>query len=87
MTTKSTTVEYKKRYEPTTEQLTLLGSWGYHAPHEDQQDRYVAINDLTARCAELMCELAPASRELSLAITKLREARMWANAAIACNEK
>lgn len=59
----------------------------YHPPtpndvvaHEDIR----AAGRLTARA---IVELAPPSRERSTAIAKLREAIMWANAAIACNPR
>lgn len=58
----------------------------YHPPGGTQSERYERLR-LTARnLAELLNQSCPPSRELSLAQTKLQEAVMWANAAIACNE-
>lgn len=58
----------------------------YHAPKGDQAERYQLIRDRAKDLALCMSELAPASRELSLALTNLEQAVMWANAAIARNE-
>ena len=59
----------------------------YHRPFGDQQKRYERIRD-EARClAHTVHYLCPDSREKSLAITNLEQAVMWANAAIARNEK
>ena len=40
----------------------------------------------TKELAYLIDELCPASREKSLALTKIEESIMWANASIARNE-
>lgn len=58
----------------------------YHAPKGDQAERYEAIRTKARKLAELIEESCPDSREKSLANTKLEEAVMWANAAIARNE-
>ena len=58
----------------------------YHAPHGDQVKRYEKIRALGYNLAERLNELCPDSREKSIAITKLEESIMWANAAIARNE-
>lgn len=58
----------------------------YHPPKGDQTDRYFRIRAKAYQLAELVEELAPESRERSLAITKIEEAVMWANASIARNE-
>jgi hypothetical protein len=58
----------------------------YHAPHGTQTERYEKIRfqgKLLALRVESDC---PDSRERSLALTKIEEAVMWANAAIARNE-
>lgn len=62
---------------------TRLRNFTYHAPHDDQQERYVQIRDNARMLSELFNGLCPSSRELSLAQTKLEEAVFWANAAIA----
>lgn len=55
----------------------------YHAPHGNQQERYQAIRDKARELAEVLSAACPASREESLAFTKLEECVMWANASIA----
>jgi hypothetical protein len=58
----------------------------YHAPKDDQPERYVALRSKAQELADLIVTLTPESREQSLALTKLEEAVMFANAAIARNE-
>ncbi len=58
----------------------------YHAPKGSQSDLFGIIRDIAQSLAVEIDELCPASREKSLAITKLEEAVMWANAAIARRE-
>lgn len=58
----------------------------YHPPKDDQPARYVSIRDKGKELALLVEKLCPESRERSLAFTRLEEAIMWANAAIARNE-
>ena len=61
-----------------------------HAHHENSSPevghRHTGVRIATHAAAKHLAELCPPSRELSLAMTKLEEARMWANAAIACNQ-
>ena len=59
----------------------------YHAPHGDQVERYASLREAGRQLAIKIVESTPVSREQSLALTKLEEAVMWANAAIARNEK
>jgi len=58
----------------------------YHAPKGDQAERYGSIRDLAKKLAETIASLTPVSREQSLALTKLDEVVMFANAAIARTE-
>lgn len=58
----------------------------YHAPQEGQPEKYEAIRDLALTTAKFINDVCPDSREKSLSMTKLEEAVMWANAAIARNE-
>jgi hypothetical protein len=64
----------------------LAKRFTYHAPKGDQAGRYERIRSEAHDLALVIDELAPDSREKSLAITNLEEAVMWANAAIARNE-
>jgi hypothetical protein len=60
----------------------------YHAPFGDQVKRYGILRGLGADLADAILLFTPAgSREQTLAIDNLRQAIMWANAAIACNEQ
>jgi hypothetical protein len=60
-------------------------NFSYHAPKEGQPEKYVSIRDKAKDLALLMEELCPTSREKALAMTKLEETVMWANASIARN--
>ena len=61
----------------------LITRFTYHAPKEGQPEKYEAIRNKGFGLAQTIETLCPDSREQSLAITKLEEAVMWANAAIA----
>jgi len=58
----------------------------YHTPKGDQAERYVALRDKAKELAHMIDQKCLESREKSLAITKLQECIMMANAAIAINE-
>ena len=58
----------------------------YHSPKGDQVDRYPHIRKRAKELNDTILRLTPKSREQSLALTKLEEAVMWANASIARNE-
>lgn len=58
----------------------------YHAPKGDQVERYTQIRERSKALANDYVNLCPYSRELSLALTHLEEAVMFANASIARNE-
>jgi len=55
----------------------------YHPPKEGQQDTYSFLRKRGLDFSLDIFALTPSSREQSLALTKLEEAVMWANAAIA----
>lgn len=55
----------------------------YHAPKKGQPELYEKIRDRAKGMANFIAKNTPESREQSLAITKLEEVVMWANAAIA----
>jgi hypothetical protein len=63
----------------------LQNRFTYHAPKPGQPEVYQEIRDNAHELARLINDHAPDSREKSLAITKLEEAVMWANASIARN--
>ena len=64
----------------------LENIYTYHAPKEGQPERYERIRYKAKMLAAYINEYCPDSREKSLALTKIEEAVMWANAAIARNE-
>ena len=55
----------------------------YHAPKDGQAEKYEAIRSKAKELAYLIDEMCPGSREKSLAMTKLEECVMWANASVA----
>lgn len=61
----------------------LESRFTYHAPREGQPEMYQIIRFNARELASRIDELCPDGREKSLAVTKLEEAVMWANAAIA----
>lgn len=67
---------------------SLFGKFDYHAPPNDTVVK--AHERVRAACfsaAIAIVEICPDVHEQSLAITKLEEAMMWANAAIALNHE
>lgn len=58
----------------------------YHAPRPGQAEKYERLRAQAKNLALLALELCPDSRERALALTKIEEAVMWANASIARNE-
>jgi len=64
----------------------LENRFTYHSPKGNQSLRYESIRMSGWTMARAVVEMSPDSRERSLALTKIDEAVMWANAAIARNE-
>ena len=79
-------MENQRRQE---QEKDYINRFTYHPPKAElnQAERYTGIRDKGKILALYLLEQCPESRELSLAITKLEEAVMWANAAIARNER
>lgn len=65
----------------------LDNDFTYHPPTVEQVERYTRLRDAGKEFAKLVSSCTPASREQSLALTNIEQAVMWANAAIARNEK
>ena len=65
---------------------TIKNNFTYHPPTEGQINKYQGLREYGLQLAEIINLICPDSREKSLALTKLEEAVMWANAAIARNE-
>ncbi len=69
-----------------TETETLDNWFTYHAPKNDQQQRYQAIREAGKALATTIITLCPEGKDTDAAILKVREAVMLANASIACGE-
>lgn len=67
--------------------FNIDNTFTYHAPFGDQASRYEQLRAKAKETAQLIDSCCPDSREKSLALTSLQQTIMWANAAIACNEK
>jgi len=68
------------------DELDLRNRFTYHPPKGDQANRYNLLRSKVNDLAISIDTFCPDSREKSLAITKLEEVVMWANASIARNE-
>lgn len=69
------------------DELRLANDYTYHAPKDDQAERYVLIRNAGYDLARVIMENCPPSRERSVALTNLDlHVIMPANAAIARNE-
>lgn len=66
--------------------MNLKKRFTYHPPKAGQPEKYELLRACAYSFAADIYTQAPDCRERSLAITKLEEAVMWANAAIARNE-
>lgn len=59
----------------------------YHSPKAGQPEKYSVLRATAKSLALLINDTCPDSREKSLAITKLQETIMFANASIAIHER
>jgi len=66
---------------------TLLNWFMYHAPVEGQMEKYAAIRAAGLEFARIIVDNTPTSADQAMAVRKVREAVMTANAAIACGGK
>ena len=64
----------------------LEHNFSYHPPKPGQPGKYGEIRGMGLTFSEIVCLHCADSRERSIALTKIEEAVMWANAAIARNE-
>lgn len=64
----------------------LQHAFKYHAPAGNQAERYARLRMVAGELAQHIATNTPESREQSLAFTKIEEAVMFANAAIARHE-
>ena len=65
----------------------LKNRFTYHAPQAETINKFTLLRDLGFNYAKHIERLCPDCRERSLAITKLEEVVMWANASIARHDK
>lgn len=65
------------------EQNDIDNRFTYHPPSEDRARCHVMIREHGKALVELINEMVPDGREKSLAITKVEESVMWANAGLA----
>ncbi|BFH15978.1 hypothetical protein WJ0W_003265 [Paenibacillus melissococcoides] len=68
-----------------TQNPQIENNFKYHAPKEEQPEKYTAIREKAKELAYLLDAECPNSREKSLAMTNLEQTVMWANASIARN--
>lgn len=61
----------------------LKAAFTYHPPKEGQPETYTELRESARAFAEKVQSLAPECREKEIALEKIREAVMWANAGIA----
>lgn len=66
--------------------MDLEKRFTYHKPDVTKIGHYKMIRDCAKTYARVILHNVPDCRERSLAITKLEEVVMWANAGIARNE-
>lgn len=65
----------------------IARNFTHHVPKDETVcRRHEAVREACKRAATELYSVAPDCRERSLAMTKLEEAMMWANAAIARNQ-
>ena len=69
---------------PPTENDVLEAFFTYHAPTDADKVKYNAINEAALNLAKVVLAQCPQGPDRSAAIRQVREARMTANAAIAC---
>lgn len=63
----------------------VVNDFKFHPATDKTGPEHASVRAKLFEVAEFLCELVPDGRELSLALTKLEEAMMWANAGIARN--
>lgn len=61
-------------------------TYAYHKPSKDGLDRIGRLRRAFSELHDLIEEVAPGSREKSVAFTQLETAAMWAIKAVVCND-
>ena len=76
------------RYSPSIEDVERVAqAHSFHRADAEKQSQHEEVREVTRKCAQRLLELCPKSRELSLALTAMQDAMMWANAAIAIHQE
>lgn len=57
----------------------------YHAPTPEQQMKYAAIKEAAIAFAAVLLDQCPPCADTSAALRCVREAKIWANSAVALN--
>lgn len=84
----TTPLDVTHPYTPSDEEIQkIVDIFMFHPVQPGQAERYEAIRTRARWFASFLLNNCPSSRELSLAIGKLQEAVMFANASIAIHEK
>ena len=64
----------------------LQNRFVYHPPTTDsRKTKHAQVTAACLKLAQEICLLCPEGRGLSTALTKIEEARMWANQSLACD--
>ncbi len=63
--------------------LTIENMFTYHAPSGDQAERYAKINEAAKALAVAIYENCPPCADTTHAVRQVRDAKLWANSAIA----
>lgn len=61
-------------------------TYAYHKPSSDGLDKITILRVAFSKMHDLIEELAPQSREKSVAFTNLETTAMWAIKAVVCND-
>jgi hypothetical protein len=61
-------------------------TYAYHKPSEAGVDKIAALRESFSRLHDEINQLAPDSREKSVAFTNLETTAMWAIKAVVCND-
>ena len=75
----------EERLKQQSQKKDIENRFTYHEPKGDQAKIYPKIREKAKEFAYLIKQFVPESREQALALTKLEEVVMWANAGVSRN--
>lgn len=64
----------------------MLKTFAYHKPSDDGLSKITKLREAFSVLSQQIDELAPNSREKSVALTNLETTAMWAIKAVVCND-